>query len=88
MDSTTPIATSVHALELGKVVVEGSDGIRYYADLQSFSSVPCYPQTLEDWRTVHVDSYGLALLWTTRFEVHMDQVVGLAFKKEPIAQTA
>jgi hypothetical protein len=88
MGTATPVAKSVRAPEFGKVIVEASDGTRYHADLQKFSSVHCYPKTEDEWRTVSIDSYGLALIWTTRFEVHMDQVVALAFKKEYVARTA
>ena len=87
MDSATPVAVKVWTSEYAKVVVEASDGVRYHADLRPLSSVYCFPKDEEQWRKVHVDTYGLALVWTTRFEVHMDQVVGLAFKSERIAQT-
>lgn len=88
MGSTTPVVVNAWAPEYGKVIVEGSDGIRYHADLSSLSSVYCYPSTAATWQKLSVDTYGLALVWPTRFEVHMDQVVGLAYKKEPIAETA
>lgn len=88
MGIPTPVAITVQASEYGKVVVETSDHFRYYADLRDLSSVYCFPKTDEDWCKVQPDSYGLALVWTTRFEVHMDQVVGLAFKTEPVAETA
>jgi hypothetical protein len=29
---------------------------------------------------VSIDSYGLGLVWACRFEVHADQVIGLADK--------
>ena len=88
MGSSTPVALNAWASDYGKVVVEGSDGVQYHADLTGLSAVYCYPKDEAAWQKVCVDSYGLALVWTTRFEVHMDQVVGLAFKKEPVAQTA
>lgn len=88
MGAATPVATSVQALEFNKIIVEASDGIRYHADLQGFAAVSCYPRTEDEWRAVSIDCYGLALIWRTRFEVHMDQVVGLAFKKEHVARTA
>ena len=78
MGPPTPVAIAVDAPELGKVVVDASDGVRYYADLTTFTSISCYPRTEADWRRVQPDSYGLTLIWTTRFEVHMDQVVSLA----------
>jgi hypothetical protein len=46
--------------------------------------VYCYPKTEEEWRQVAIDSYGLGLVWTTRFEVHVDQVIGLADRREPL----
>jgi len=88
MGSTTPVVVNAWATEYGKVVVEGSDGVRYHADLSSLSSVYCYPESATAWQKVSVDTYGLALVWPTRFEVHVDQVVGLAYKQEPIVETA
>lgn len=88
MGATTPVVVKAWAPEYGKVVVEASDGLRYHADLSSLSSVYCYPSSATAWQKVSVDTYGLALLWSTRFEAHMDQIVGLAFKKEPLAETA
>ena len=43
-----------------------------------FQAVTCFPATEDAWRQVSIDSYGLALVWTNRFEVHVDQVIGLA----------
>jgi hypothetical protein len=71
-----------------RVVIEASDGFRYQADLSSFESVHCFPRTKDDWDRVAVDSYGLGLVWTTRFEVHVDQVVGLASRREQLERTA
>jgi hypothetical protein len=68
----------------GEVVIEASDGVRYHADLGPLSQVYCYPRTEEEWQKVAIDSYGLGLVWTTRFEVHVDQVIGLADRREPL----
>ena len=74
--------------EYGRVVIEASDGMRYSADLSSLSGVFCYSRSPTEWERVASDSHGLALVWTTRFEVHIDQVIGLADRREPIASTA
>ena len=42
----------------------------------------------EEWTQVSVDSYGRALIWTSRFEAHIDQIIGLTFKKEKVQQSA
>ena len=78
----------VTAPERGRVVVEASDGRRYSADLTSFSTVYCYPASGEAWSEVRPDADGLGLVWTSRFEVHVDQVIGLADRVELIQQTA
>jgi hypothetical protein len=69
-------------------VVEVSDGRRYHADLTSFERVYCYPRDEAAWRQVSADSYGLGLVWASRFEVHIDQVMGLAVHTEPIERSA
>jgi hypothetical protein len=72
----------------GRVVVEASDGLRYHADLSSFARVYCYPSDQAAWSQVSADNYGLGLIWTSRFEVHIDQVIGLAERTEPIERSA
>jgi hypothetical protein len=57
-----------------------ADGKRYSADLSHFRTITCFPRTVEEWRRVSIDSYGLVLVWASRFEVHADQVIGLADK--------
>ena len=87
MGVTAPMILKVATPAHGRVVIEASDGKRYHADLSSFSAVHCYPDATE-WDRVSPDSYGLALVWTTRFEVHVDQLIGLADKIETIRQSA
>ena len=72
----------------GRVVIEASDGNQYHADLSSLSKVYCYPETEEAWLRVGIDAYGLALVWTSRFEVHVDQIIGLADRIEPARRSA
>jgi hypothetical protein len=88
MGSPNPLVVNVSTPEYQKVIVEASDGLRYYSDLSSLSKVYCFPKNKTEWDQVSADSFGSALIWSTRFEVHMDQVVGLADKTEKIAQSA
>ena len=44
----------------------------------------CFAPDADEWSKVSVDSYGLALVWACRFEVHVDQIVGLASHAEQI----
>jgi hypothetical protein len=72
----------------GHVIVDASDGVRYHSDLSGFSGVHCFPRSEAEWRQVSVDSYGLALVWSSRFEVHVDQVVALAYRREAAREIA
>ena len=78
MDSAPALIAAVSTPEYGRVVVEASDGRSYSANLTTFSRVYCFPKTEEEWRRVAPDADGRALIWTTRFEVHVDQVLALA----------
>lgn len=59
----------------------------YYSDLSSLKDVYCYPKSNEEWKKVNIDSYGLGLMWSSRFEVHVDQVIALATKVEAIKKS-
>lgn len=85
MGAPTPVILKVETPEYKKLVIEGSDGNRYFTDLSSFLKVYCFPGDKSEWDKVSTDSYGLSLVWASRFEVHMDQVVALAYKTEKIA---
>ncbi len=88
MGPTTPLIRAVSTPEYGRVVIAASDGNRYSSDLSSFREVSCYPPDTDAWARVSIDSYGLALVWACRFEVHADQIVGLADKVERIEAAA
>jgi hypothetical protein len=88
MGATAPLIARVETPEYGRVVIEASDGKRYYADLSSFSPVFCYPKSREDWQAVSIDGWGLALVWTSRFEVHVDQIIALADRVDAALQSA
>ena len=42
-------------------------------DLSKFETVYCFPNP-DQWNEVSIDSYGRELIWSSRFEVHIDQV--------------
>ncbi len=88
MGSTTSVILNVSAPKLGTVIVETSNGNRYYSDLSSLKAVYCYPKTNEQWKKVNIDSYGLGLMWSSRFEVHVDQVIALATKVEAVKKAS
>jgi len=88
MGASTPVILRVATPDYGRVVIEASNGMRYETDLGSFSAVYCYPQTRAAWNEVTPDSSGYALVWTSRFEVHIDQVIALASHAESTQQTA
>ena len=88
MGTSAPVILRVGTPEYACVVVDTSDGMRYEASLRSFESVYCFPKTPEAWNAVTQDSSGLALVWTSRFEVHVDQVIALARRAERRRQSA
>ena len=75
MNKTTLLIVSVSALQNSLVEVQLSDGSVIQADLSRFNAVCCFPKTDADWQKVSVDSHGLDLIWASRFEVHVDQVL-------------
>jgi hypothetical protein len=66
---------SVEPLDNCNVRILTSDGFFVTSDLSRFSAVHCFPKNNADWESVSVDSSGLDLIWRTRFEVHVDQVL-------------
>ena len=88
MGSPTPVIRSVSTPEYGRVAIEANDGKRYSADLRRFRAVFCFPPDAAAWSKVSIDSAGLALIWASRFEVHADQIVGLADRVESVDAAA
>ena len=86
MDSPTPVIRKVTVPTFKKVVIETNDDIRYEADLTSMADVYCFPKNESDWKKCSIDSYGLAIVWSSRFEIHVDQIIGLATKREKISK--
>jgi hypothetical protein len=88
MGAPTPVVLRVDTPSYGHVVIDASNGMRYVSDLRSFGAVYCFPKTEAAWNEVAPDGSGYALVWTTRFEVHIDQVMALASRVERTQQTA
>ena len=89
MGHSAPMIAAVSTPAYGRVVVDASDGCRYHVDLAPvFSTVHCFPRTLEAWASVSPDAAGLSLVWSNRFEVHVDQVLALADRVERSLRTA
>lgn len=88
MGQSTPVIVKVSTPKYPNVVIETSDGFRYEADLSHFSEVYCFPKNEAEWSKVSIDSHGVDLVWASRFEVHVDQVIGLAHKRARILQSS
>ncbi len=88
MGTPTALIQRVETPTYGHVVIDASEGRRYEADLTSMAAVCCFPRDDASWRAVAPDSAGLALVWTSRFEVHVDQVLLLANRVETKRRTA
>lgn len=88
MDKAPAVIVSLEMPAYGQVIIETSTRQRYYSDLSGLSQTYCYPNDLDQWRKGSIDSYGLALVWQSRFEAHIDQIIGLAFKSEPVSESA
>ena len=88
MGTTTPLIIKVETPDYKKIVIETTDGFRYESDLTALENVYCFPANKTEWDLVSPDSFGTALIWTSRFEVHIDQIIGLAFKTNKMQQSA
>ena len=85
MDSSIELIKNVRPLDYNKLAIETTAGKRYYSDLSFFRKVFCYPSE-KDWKKVSIDSYGLDLVWSSRFEIHVTQVIDSAYQVEEIKQ--
>ena len=88
MGSATPLIRAVATPAYPWVSIEASDGNCYETDLSPLSTVYCFPRDAAEWSRVSIDSYGLALVWASRFEVHVDQIIGLATRVQRITASA
>ena len=86
MDPTTPIIYAVQTPKYNTVIISTSDGYQYETDLSVFKKVFCFPKNFVEWKNVFIDSDGLTLVWSSRFEVHVDQLLALATSKKMLSQ--
>lgn len=84
MDSSSELIKKVSTPRYGEVVIE-TNNKRYFAKLERFKKVFCYPEETE-WPKVSIDSRGLDLIWPSRFELHIDQIIDHAYKTEIIKE--
>lgn len=82
MGNTTTVIRKIYTPAYKKIIIETSDNHRYESDLSALSGVYCFPKDEKEWKKCSIDSYGLGIIWSCRFEVHVDQVIGLASKSE------
>jgi|GEM_PF-1830452 len=82
MGQTSTIITKVSCPTYGKVLIETVQGDLYFSDLSSLSKVYCYPKNKKAWEDVSIDQDGLALVWSCRFEAHVDQIIALSTRVE------
>ena len=78
-----PKILKVRTVEYGKLIVDASDGTRYHSDLLGLSQRNNFPDE-QQWKRVKIDSYGIALVWPTHFQLHLGQIAGHAVKTESI----
>lgn len=88
MGNATSVVTKISIPAYKKIIIETADNHRYESDLGSMSGVYCFPKTEEEWKKCNIDSYGLGIIWASRFEVHVDQVIGLATKNEKLTKVS
>lgn len=72
---------SFEILDYKKIKVTLNDGTVVFSNLEEFEDVYCFPKEV-DWKQVSVDSYGRGLIWSTRFEVHIDQIIDASYSVE------
>jgi hypothetical protein len=75
--------TKVTTNKYNKVVIETSLGKRYYSDLTFFQNIHCYP-TNDEWNNVSIDRNGEGLIWSSKFQVKINQVIEQAYQTETL----
>ncbi len=80
MDQSSTIIKKIFFPAYKKIAIETKDGSRFEADLSLFEKVYCFPKNFSKWKKAWIDGYGLGVIWESRFEVHVDQIIGLATK--------
>ncbi len=84
MDQIDLKILTVKLLKKPLVSVDVSDGFRYLSNLESFSSVYCFPKAQVDWENTSVTAQDFNLTWKSGFEVHVGQIIDHSISSEPI----
>ncbi len=84
MDQSNIVIKSAKALIKPQVEITATDGKVYIADLKDYSKVKCFPTSQEEWVKFGITTYGFNLTWSSRFEVHIDQLIDAAISSEDI----
>ena len=88
MDQTNILATSVSPLDSPKIEVLTTNGMRYVTDLSKFKTVNCFPKNQQEWEKVFITEGGYNITWSSRFEVHIGQVIDHALSEGSIKRKA
>ena len=88
MDQPSTVILRVKVSEYRKIVVDVSDGKRYYSDLSPMAFVFCFPKNASEWGLVAPANGGDALKWQSGFEAHIDQIIGYATRIEDSPKSA
>jgi hypothetical protein len=81
MDSSNQVIKTIEPIEYKKIKVILSSSTVVFTDLSDFSDVYCFPPE-RNWKECWVDSYGKGVIWSTRFEVHLDQILDYSYSME------
>jgi hypothetical protein len=81
MDSANKIIKYFEVLEYKKIKIVLNDGTVIFSDLSELDDVYCFPAE-KDWNKISIDNYGRGLIWSTRFEVHIDQIIDSSYSVE------
>ncbi len=84
MDQSNIVIQSVKALKIPQVEFTATNGKVYISDLKGYSGVKCFPVLQEEWEKVGITTYGFNLTWSSRFEVHVDQLIDAAISSNEI----
>ena len=82
MNTSSGLISRVSTPRYKVIQIETSDGKTLQADLSFFENVYCFPKNQQEWTKVAPDSFGMALIWESRFEVHLDQIEAFAVRVE------
>jgi hypothetical protein len=68
-----------------EITITLNNGSTYSANLSQFNDVYCYPKNLKDWKNARIGECHADIEWDCGFDVHLDQIAGLALKQSKSA---